>query len=368
MGLNVGKTGGWGGRMPGPAATVGLLLAGAAGAAAYSLHVPLAWVLGPLIATATFTLLTGMEPFAPVTGRRIGQLLVGSTIGLNLTPEIFGMLVGWLPLMIVSALVSILVSASFARALARLGRIDVKSAYFALMPGGLAEMANVGAREGAQSEPIALVQAVRIALVVCILPPLIVSLGVAGDFHALDRLSDLPAIEVPLLLAGGLAAVMLLRLTPLNNPWVVGALIGAATLSATGLLEGRMPRPVFYLGQFLIGIVIGARFRREIVLKLARVAVSGAFLVVVITALLILYGLLIAHWGGIDFGSAALSASPGGFAEMAATAEALHLNVAIVTGFHITRSLFVNSLSTHYWAILDRIGFFRIGSRTPPSS
>ncbi|WEX10650.1 AbrB family transcriptional regulator [Chelativorans sp. AA-79] len=333
-----------------------------AGAAAFALHTPLAWVLGPLITTAIFSI-AGVKPWAPLTGRRFGQILIGGAIGLNLTPPVVANMVGWIPAMIVAALVAMLVGSALARGLAHFGRIDLKTAYFAMMPGGLSEMANIGAQHGAQNEPIALAQALRVALVVCILPSLIVSLGIDGTFRTLDQGSDLPLPHVALLIGASLVGVGVVRLLRLNNPWMIGALIGAALLTATGHFDGRMPQPLFYLGQFLIGIAIGARFRREIVVHLVRLSLVSSVFVIIMTAIMLGYALVLAWWDDIDIASAALSSSPGGFAEMAATAETLHLNVALVTGFHIIRALFVNSLTTFYWTALNRIGFFTIGAR-----
>lgn len=348
--------------LPRPSALLCLVCAIMAGAAGHALRVPLAWVLGPMVTTAAFAI-GGIRPVAPVAGRRFGQVIIGASIGLNLTTPVLASLVGWLPLMIATALVSMLAGAVLSIALARFGRIDTKTAYFAMMPGGLSEMANIGAEHGAQNEPIALCQALRVALVVCLLPPLIVSLGIAGEFGDMPQRSALPLHIVPLLLGASVAAVLVVRLLRLNNPWMIGALAGAAAITAAGYVEDRMPPAIFYFGQFLIGIATGARFRRDVVLRLARLALVSAGFILVLTAALLVYAVVLARVGGLDVASAALAASPGGFAEMAVTAQALHLNVALVTAFHFTRALLVNGFTTHCWELLNRIGFFRLGQR-----
>lgn len=333
-----------------------------AGYGAHALSIPLAWVLAPLMVTATFAI-GGVVPFAPLAGRRVGQVIIGAAIGLNLTPAVAGMVVAWLPMMVITGLVSMLVGSACAIVLARLGRVDIKTAYFCMMPGGLSEMANIGAEYGARNEPIALSQALRVALVVCILPPLLVGLDLQGEFHDRALARDIPLLLVPLLGLIGLVGVYTVKTLRFNNPWMIGALVGVGLFSALGYFDGRMPREVFYGGQFLLGISIGARFRREVVLKLGRFAVVSCGLVLVMTAAMALYAAALAYLGDIDVASAALAASPGGFAEMAVTAEMLHLNVALVTAFHVTRATLVNGFTTYYFAFLERIGFFRIGSR-----
>jgi len=53
------------------------------------------------------------------------------------------------------------------------------------------------------------------------------------------------------------------------------------------------------------------------------------------------FGLAVAASAGVHPGTMVLATSPGGIAEMALTARALHLGVPIVTAFHVTRMLVV---------------------------
>ncbi|PAU75571.1 AbrB family transcriptional regulator [Halomonas salipaludis] len=333
-----------------------------AGYAAHALGVPLAWVLGPLVVTAAFAI-GGIIPFAPLAGRRVGQVVIGAAIGLNVTPAVVVSLIGWLPMMVFTALLSMLVGSACAIALARFGRVDMKTAYFCMMPGGLSEMSNIGAAHGAQNEPIALSQAVRVALVVCILPPALVALGLEGAFHERAVAHDLSWKILPLVVLCGLVGALGAKLLHFNNPWMIGSLMGVGLLAAFSFAEGRMPRPLFYAGQFLLGIAIGARFRREVVMKLGRFVLVSSSLVLLMAGGMLLYALLLADLADIDIATAALSASPGGFAEMAVTAEVLHLNVTMVTAFHVIRALLVNGFTTYYFIFLERIGFFRFGSK-----
>jgi uncharacterized membrane protein AbrB (regulator of aidB expression) len=62
-------------------------------------------------------------------------------------------------------------------------------------------------------------------------------------------------------------------------------------------------------------------------LRLPRVFVSSAVFVLVLAALLFGYAALLAELTGLDLASATLGASPGGLAEMAITAQTLHLSV-----------------------------------------
>jgi uncharacterized protein len=145
----------------------------------------------------------------------------------------------------------------------------------------------------------------------------------------------------------------------LNNPWMIGALTGAGIAAASGLFVGRLPLPLYWFGQqFLIGISIGSRFKREVVLRLPRVFVSSAVFVLILATLLFGYAALLSLLTGLDLASATLGASPGGLAEMAITAQTLHLSVGLVTGFHVVRAFIVNGFTTRLWAGFHRVGLF----------
>src|SRR5262245_10005192 len=166
------------------------------GYGASRVHMPLAWVLGPVIAAAALGI-AGLTLPAPTIMRRCGQLIIGCTVGLSMTSAVVAGLVAWLPLMILTAVFSVLVSATSSTLLARFADIDSKTAFFAVLPGGLAEMGNIGASVGARMEPIALIQALRIAFVVFLIPPLMVAHGL---YQAPPPIADLPLDRLALAL------------------------------------------------------------------------------------------------------------------------------------------------------------------------
>jgi uncharacterized protein len=331
----------------------GYAVATLAGYGASLVHMPLAWVLGPLVAAAAIGI-AGMRLPAPTMTRRAGQLIIGSTVGLSMTGPVVAGLAAWLPLMLVTALFSILVSATFSTLLARFAQVDGKTAFFAVLPGGLSEMGNIGASIGARMEPIALIQALRIAVVVLLIPPLMVAHGL---YQAPEPIPDLAPEYVAVALAVSLAGALAAHFARFNNPWVVGALIATGILTALEITQGRMPHVLFALGQILIGYNIGTRFRRDSLRKLPRVAAIAIGIILLMILVMALYALVLSKLFDLDFAVAVLSSSPGGTAEMAATAQILHLPVALITAFHVVRAVLVNGFATYYWRGLTAIGY-----------
>lgn len=332
---------------------LGYAAAVAAGYLGSLVHLPLAWVLGPLIAAAALGI-AGMSLPAPAVTRRAGQLIIGSTVGLSMTGPVVAGLAAWLPLMLATALFSILVSATFSTLLARFAGIDGKTAFFSVLPGGLSEMGNIGASIGADMAPIALLQALRVAVIVLLIPTLMVAHGL---YQTPEPIPDLAPAMVAIALAVSVGGALAAHLARFNNPWVVGALIATGTLAALEILQGRMPHALFALGQILIGYNIGTRFRRATLRTLPRVAAIGIGIILIMVATMALYALAIAEVFDLDLAIAILSSSPGGTAEMAATAQILHLPVALITAFHVVRAVLVNGFAVYYWRGLTAIGY-----------
>jgi membrane AbrB-like protein len=319
--------------------------------------IPLAWVLGALVPTALGSIL-GVDVFAPRLGRKVGQLVVGTSIGLSLTVAAVEMIVIWFPVMLLTALVSILVTALLCVPFSRAGRVNLATAFFSLTPGGLAEMARTGAKEGAQREAVAFSQTIRVALLVCVLPSLLLNFGIDGGLPQTAGRATLPLDHLAGVFAVTGVCVFLVRFTGANNTWMIGGLVGAGIVAASGFVDGKVPYALFAAGQFLIGISIGARFKRENLMQLPRVCAMAVLFVVAMTGILFGYGVLIHFATGLDLSSLALITSPGGLAEMTLTAQALHLNTALVTSFHVVRSFIINAYSPQFYRLFRKIGLF----------
>lgn len=334
-------------------AAAGYAAAAACGYAASLAHVPLAWLLGPLLLAAVLSV-SGVNLAAPQPLRRAGQVVIGCTAGLNVTASVAAGLLGWIPVMIVTSLFAVIVSGMLSPVFGALARVDDRTSFLALMPGGLSEMGNIGVAVGARMEPITLVHTLRIAVIVFTIPPLLAS---DARFVPLDSLVHIDYRAAAAVLAIGMIGAAAVSLVRINNPWMIGALIATAGLAIFGVVEGRMPAPLFAAGQLLLGYNIGGRFKREILRRLPRVAIYGAIANLVLLLLMMGYAFGLSHLIDMDWATAILVSSPGGISEMTTTAQAMHLPVALVTAFHLVRSVMVNGFATHYWAMFERSGY-----------
>lgn len=322
-------------------------------------NLPLAWVLGALVASAAVSL-SGVDLAPPQILRKFGQCTIGAGVGLYVTASVAVELLTLLPVMVGMALLSIALSAALSIALGHLAGLDHRTAFLAMLPGGLAEMANVAASSGAEPAPVAVTQALRVALVVMIVPPLLVLTTEVQPVRERPEMALLPAAG---LIAACMLVAALVRRTGLNNPWMLGAALFSGILTAGGITAGAMPDLLFNGAQFLLGFAIGSRFKREIIARMPVLVASFCGLLAVTLAIVFFIAWLASRIGPLGFPTMLLSIAPGGTAEMSMTAQALSVGVTTVTGFHVTRAFLVNGFINVYWNVLTRIGFFEAGDR-----
>lgn len=325
------------------------------------LGVPLAWMLGPLLGTAALSL-AGAEVRFPQILRRIGQATVGTTVGLYITASVAVQLVTMLPLMVAAALLVVGITCVLSLFLSLASGSDHKTSFLAMMPGGVAEMGNLAVIMGASPMHVSVGQSLRVASMVLVIPPLLIFFFPASDTTLIAR----PQIDTILALAligGGLSFAFLVRRTGLNNPWMLGSALFCGVLAGSSVVSGSMPPVVFAIGQLLLGMAIGSRFRRDEIVRMPRFILAYLLQTCILIGLVSAIVFLIHDLVSLPTTTMLLAMAPGGLAEMSTTASLLGASVTTVTGFHIVRSFLVNGFVTHYWSGLLRVGFFASGDR-----
>lgn len=319
-------------------------LGGAAGLLAHALHVPLPYLLGPLAAIGIASA-TGRRRPVVRGGRQAGQAVVGAALGLYFTPEVVRGVGAALPWMLASSGAALVAGIAGASLLRRNARLDAATAFFAGVPGGAAEMAVLGEREGGDPAVIALAQSLRVATVVSILPLALTLLGARG---AEPWTQSPPAGGLDDLLWLGAwcaGAGWITHVARLPNGWLLGSLAASAALTVSGLVGAAPPRPLVDAAQVAIGCALGSRFPRDL-LEDARVLLPAIVLAVAQSLILLAgFGALLAVASGRSPFTLVLATAPGGIAEMCLTARTLHLGVPMVTAFHVVRLVVLLTLA-----------------------
>ncbi len=320
----------------------GIAVAGLGGFLFSSLEIPLAWILGAMVGSAIWTNLFGAGGKTKYV-RRTGQVIVGAATGAILTPAMLGELVELLPAMLGAAVLANVVGVLLSFPLARLARVDRRTALLSTIPAGMSEMASLAREVGAKAEVVTVVHTLRVVLVVGCIPFLFGYPGYAAPEVEAETAHYVALAAV--VVAGALLSTVGARAGMLN-PWVLMPMATGVLVVIAGFPLAGMPRPLLVGAQILIGFSLGARLRKEDFARVPRAAAAG-FLVsaALLGTMLLAAALVFPAWTGIPAATLALALAPGGIGEMIASAKALGVGAGLVAGFQFTRSFLTNLIA-----------------------
>lgn len=333
---------------------ISFLVALLGGYLASILKIPLPWTLGALFISILWNLFTPNYTILK-SGRRIGQFIIGISLGLYFTPDIVALIIKeWLLLSLgvtCCLLVSLLLILfnSFKS-------LTFATVYFTYLPGGASEMVNLSKQFGADPAVIAIGHTVRIIMLVFSVPLL------ATIWVDIERIYDIPKLDDHFSLVGILVisicsaiGIALWRKSKQANPWMIGALFGAAIPTYSMELSMTMPAPLLAFAQILLAMAlaapitvktlkIGSKYLKEMILSTA-----------IGIGMLTFFSYILSFIFSFEFLTTGLGMMPGGISEMSLTAKQLNLNVAIVTTMQTLRLVIVMVVAKPMYVWLEQL-------------
>ncbi len=315
-----------------------VLLCAAAGAAFAWLRLPLPWMIGPLLAMAVCNF-AGAGLRAPPGARALGQIGIGTALGLYFTPAVGRQVLAHWPLLLLAAAVAIFLGVLGGWILSRAGGVDRTTAFFASVPGGASEMTLLGERFHARPDRIALAQSLRVLLVVIAVPFALTYAGAHGSDVFVPQATPLRASGLATLLAIAAAAGLALDRARMPNAFMFGPLAATIGLTLAELQLSSLPSLLSNAAQLLLGCALGARFERRSLESAPRYVAAVLASVAAAMIVSVLIAAAAAPLAGLPVPGVILAMAPGGIAEMCITAQVLQLGVPLVTAAHVTRVL-----------------------------
>lgn len=334
---------------------LGLALGAAGGAVFAALSLPLPWLIGALVAVAAARLSgVAAEASAPLRNACLG--IIGVALGAYFTPATAALIVAKAPLLLIAAAVTLAFGALLAPLLARRARVDMATAWFSAIPGGVADMAMLAQSYGGRPAHVALAQSLRVCAVVVLVPNLFALAGLAGTVPQISALLPFrPAWLVLLMLLAWAAGWGLVR-AGVRAGWMLGPLAVSAAFAMAGSAPSGVPGWLSAAAQVALGTSLGASFGRETIRPLRRYLPHAAAQVLLMMAACGAAGLLFALIFGESAGTMLLGTAPGGVAEMSLTGKVLGFDVALIVTLHVTRIFLVTLLTPPVFRLLHRRG------------
>jgi membrane AbrB-like protein len=315
----------------------------AAGWVCTRLRVPASWMIGPMV-VAIVAGVSGLLPAEPriQVPRSVftaAQTLVGVLIASMFHVSDLPILAHhWYAVVVVGA-GTLLFSLMVGHLLARMSRIDTLTAVLGALPGGASGMVAMSRELDADPKLVAVMQYVRLILVVLSAAAITRTLAPGVQAHPMPGVpATSPVWWTALwsLAAGAIGAWMAMRL---RIP--AGALLGSIALpTAMSALTGwsiHVPGPVSAAGYIVMGLYVGLMFDRASLRHAGRllpfIALSTLALITICAAL----GWALNALTGDGLLSCVLATSPGGLDSVTLTAIGGGANIALVVSLQTVR-------------------------------
>ena len=305
------------------------------------LHLPLPWLMGPLLLTAMCRY-SGLNVQCPAWCRKAGQWCIGSSLGLYFMPSMLSIWQSAMGLIVVAIAFALLQNYLGSKMLVRFGGVGFKTAWFSSSVGGASEMSTLAERYGAEVDKVASAHRLRVLMVVVSIPFAFQYLGVQGhDASQFGKNSLFDAWGFLALLGLTVSTALFFQWRNWINPWVLGPLLAAAVLTLSGNHWSAIPQEIQNISQMFIGWSLGCKFgpdffkRAPQFLWIVGVCNAVALLAAVLVALVLAW-----TWAG-SVPTFLLGLAPGGITEMTITAKVLQLGVPIVTTVQVARMVCV---------------------------
>ena len=241
------------------AETLAIALAG--GLAFALLGLPAGLVSGSVLAVATAALL-GRPVKVPLALARVCYVVVGILLGAVVTPETLRGVTTWpasIALLMLASLGMMLATSLYLRVV---HRWDPLSALMGASPGSMAQVIALSTELGGDLRAIAIVQTVRILLLVIGLPNGLALFGLVVPAVAAARGPAGISVLGEMILLAVVASVFAVAFLRLRFPGglLFGAMAGSAILHGTGLIHAVLPWWIGSSAVVVLGGVVGSRF------------------------------------------------------------------------------------------------------------
>ena len=306
------------------------------------LGLPAGLVSGSVLAVASAAVL-GRPMRLPVPLARVCYVIVGTLLGTVVTPETLRGVATWPASIVLLMLASLGMIAATMTYLRVVHRWDPLSALMGASPGSMAQVIALSSELGGDLRAVAIVQTVRVLLLVVGLPNALALFGLV-----------VPAVPVPrgpagfsvlgemiLLLAVAVAfAVVFMRLR-FPGGLLFGALAGSAILHGSGLVHAALPWWIGSAAVVTLGALVGSRFANTSArMLLAHLgAAFGSFAVSMAVATVFI--LIVTRLLSFPIANVVIAFAPGAQDTMMVLALALHLDPVYVGAHHLARFLVV---------------------------
>ena len=304
-------------------------------------NIPLAWMLGPMLAVS-IAALGGIKVKMPKLALSSILIVLGLHIGNYIDQNLINQMTEWVwtsAIMFIYILVSILIVSKY---LQKFSGYKDKTSIFSAAPGALGPLMILAEHEKSDLSQVATSHLIRLIIIITVIPFFVVNFSSTEaleiqKFNFLDQ----NHFNLLILLIGSILLIFLFDKIGVPAALLSGTLVASGILQITEIASYKLPDQSINFCLLILGASVGCRFADKSLKEVAR----NSFHSFVATAILVTLGLLAAlaatYFVDTNFLTLLLSFCPGGIYEVAVIAIAFDLDPNFVAFHHIIRLLMI---------------------------
>jgi|TARA_B110000259_G_scaffold183419_1_gene228640 membrane AbrB-like protein len=304
-------------------------------------NIPLAWMLGPMLAVS-IAALGGIKVKMPKLALSTILIVLGLHIGNYIDQNLINQMTEWVwtsAIMFIYILVSILIVSKY---LQKFSGYKDKTSIFSAAPGALGPLMILAEHEKSDLSQVATSHLIRLIIIITVIPFFVVNFSSTEaleiqKFNFLDQ----NHFNLLILLIGSILLIFLFDKIGVPAALLSGTLVASGILQITEIASYKLPDQSINFCLLILGASVGCRFADKSLKEVAR----NSFHSFVATAILVTLGLLAAlaatYFVDTNFLTLLLSFCPGGIYEVAVIAIAFDLDPNFVAFHHIIRLLMI---------------------------
>ena len=304
-------------------------------------NIPLAWMLGPMLAVS-IAALGGIKVKMPKLALSSILIVLGLHIGNYIDQNLINQMTEWVwtsAIMFIYILVSILIVSKY---LQKFSGYKDKTSIFSAAPGALGPLMILAEHEKSDLSQVATSHLIRLIIIITVIPFFVVNFSSTEaleiqKFNFLDQ----NHFNLLILLIGSILLIFLFDKIGVPAALLSGTLVASGILQITEIASYKLPDQSINFCLLILGASVGCRFADKSLKEVAR----NSFHSFVATAILVTLGLFAAlvatYFVDTNFLTLLLSFCPGGIYEVAVIAIAFDLDPNFVAFHHIIRLLMI---------------------------
>jgi uncharacterized protein len=312
-------------------------------------HLPLPWLLLPMLVGVFWILIKGNEQSLPkgftIAGQSIVAVFTGCTFSIDVFTHIENYFLPLLMCIVVTGIFSVLNS----YLIHKWADIDLKSSFLGCVPGASASIVAMSDEIGADAIVVAVLQCLRIVMVSIIIP-LLLSFYLPDNHNltAMDMIKqpDLTntfplGITLILLSLVAFLGIKLGEKIKLPSNLFLAPFLSSLIFVSLFPYNIIIPHSLFCLGLLLLGLSIGVKFEVKAIHKLAKALILEVALLLLLIIVCLIAGYEFHQLTHIDTLTALLGSTPGALNAMMATAIELGADSTIVLMMQLSRMFLI---------------------------